>query len=58
MSEHAAREAELEPIREAVRALCAEFPANTGARSIASAPNPTEFVQALTKAGFSRGTDS
>ena len=26
MSEHAASDAELEPIREAVRALCAEFP--------------------------------
>ena len=31
-------------IREAVRRLCAAFPANIGGSWIASAPIPTEFV--------------
>ena len=39
-------------IREAVRALCADFPASTGARSTASAPIRPNSSQALTEAGF------
>src|SRR4249920_2053243 len=45
-------EAELEPIREAVRALCAEFPGEYWRKVDRERAYPTEFVQALTKAGF------
>jgi acyl-CoA dehydrogenase len=44
--------AELAPIREAVRALCAEFPGEYWRRVDRERAYPTEFVQALTKAGF------
>ena len=46
-----ANDAELAPIREAVRALCGEFPANTGAVDRERA-YPTAFVEAMTRAGF------
>ena len=39
-------------IREAVRALCAEFPAQYHRRIDAERGYPTEFVEALTKAGW------
>jgi len=39
-------------IRQAVSALCAEFPADITAASIRSAGYPNEFVEALTKAGW------
>src|SRR4249920_4272741 len=45
-------EAELEPIREAVRALCAEFPGEYWRKVDRERAYPTEFVGALTKAGF------
>src|SRR4249920_3620591 len=45
-------EAELEPIREAVRALCAEFPGEYWRKLDRGRAYPTEFVEALTKAGF------
>jgi acyl-CoA dehydrogenase len=45
-------EGELEPIREAVRALCAEFPGEYWRKVDRDRAYPTEFVQALTKAGF------
>jgi acyl-CoA dehydrogenase len=47
-----AHDAELAPIREAVRALCAEFPGEYWRRVDRERAYPTEFVQALTKAGF------
>ena len=52
MSARAANEAELAPIREAVRALCAEFPGEYWRKLDRERAYPTEFVQALTKAGF------
>jgi alkylation response protein AidB-like acyl-CoA dehydrogenase len=52
MSEHASSEAELEPIREAVRALCAEFPGEYWRKTDRERAYPAEFVQALTNAGF------
>ena len=52
MSERAARETELAPIREAVRALCAEFPGEYWRKVDRERAYPTAFVQALTKAGF------
>jgi alkylation response protein AidB-like acyl-CoA dehydrogenase len=52
MSEHATSDAELEPIREAVRALCAEFPGEYWRKTDRERAYPAEFVQALTKAGF------
>ncbi|MBX9841402.1 MAG: acyl-CoA/acyl-ACP dehydrogenase [Xanthobacteraceae bacterium] len=48
----AAHDAELAPIREAVRALCAEFPGEYWRRVDRERAYPTGFVQALTKAGF------
>ena len=48
----AAHDAELAPIREAVRALCAEFPGEYWRKVDRERAYPTEFVQALTKAGF------
>ena len=47
-----ANEAELAPIQEAVRALCAEFPGEYWRKVDRERAYPTEFVQALTKAGF------
>jgi acyl-CoA dehydrogenase len=52
MTARAANEAELAPIREAVRALCAEFPGEYWRKVDRERAYPTEFVQALTKAGF------
>src|SRR6201994_4686340 len=48
----AAHEAELAPIREAVRALCAEFPGEYWRNVDRERAYPGEFVQALTKAGY------
>ncbi|MBX9826412.1 MAG: acyl-CoA/acyl-ACP dehydrogenase [Xanthobacteraceae bacterium] len=48
----AAHDAELAPIREAVQALCAEFPGEYWRRVDRERAYPAEFVQALTKAGF------
>src|ERR1051326_7878562 len=45
-------QAELAPIREAVRALCAEFPGEYWRKVDRERAYPTEFVEALTKAGF------
>ncbi len=39
---------ELAAIRDAVRALCANFPGSTGVRSIVERAYPAEFVRALT----------
>jgi acyl-CoA dehydrogenase len=44
--------AELAPIREAVRALCANFPGEYWRRLDRERAYPDEFVAALTKAGF------
>jgi len=44
--------AELAPIREAVRALCADFPGEYWRRLDRERGYPSEFVAALTKAGF------
>jgi len=52
MTERAASEVELEPIREAVRALCAEFPGEYWRNVDRERAYPGEFVQALTKAGY------
>ncbi len=46
------REHELAEIRDAVRACAPTFPASTGATSTATAAIPTEFVRALTEAGY------
>ena len=46
------QDAELEPIREAVRALCAEFPGEYWRKVDRERAYPTEFVTALTNAGF------
>jgi acyl-CoA dehydrogenase len=43
---------ELEPIREAVRALCAEFPGEYWRKVDRERAYPTGFVEALTRAGF------
>jgi alkylation response protein AidB-like acyl-CoA dehydrogenase len=43
---------ELSPIREAVRALCARFPGEYWRALDRERAYPTEFVQALTRAGF------
>ena len=43
---------ELTPIREAVRALCAEFPGEYWRKLDRERAYPSEFVAALTKAGF------
>jgi acyl-CoA dehydrogenase len=48
----AAHDVELAPIREAVRALCAQFPGEYWRKVDRERAYPTEFVQALTKAGF------
>ena len=40
------------PIREAVRALCADFPGEYWRKLDRERAYPTEFVEALTKAGF------
>src|ERR1700761_1881363 len=47
-----AHDTETEPIREAVRALCAEFPGEYWRKVDRERAYPTEFVAALTKAGF------
>src|ERR1700748_1107037 len=47
-----AHDTETEPIREAVRALCAEFPGEYCRKIDRERAYPTEFVEALTKAGF------
>ena len=47
-----AHDAELAPIREAVRALCTGFPGEYWRKVDRERAYPTEFVQALTKAGF------
>src|ERR1700761_5707999 len=47
-----AHDTETEPIREAVRALCAEFPGEYWRKVDRERAYPTEFVEALTKAGF------
>ena len=52
MIARAANEAELVPIREAVRALCAEFSGEYWRKVDRERAYPTEFVEALTKAGF------
>ena len=52
MSERPTSDAELEPIRAAVRALCAEFPGEYWRKVDRDRAYPTEFVAALTKAGF------
>ena len=44
--------ADLAPIREAVRALCADFPGEYWRRLDRERAYPEEFVAALTKAGF------
>ena len=43
---------DLAPIRESVRALCAEFPGEYWRALDRERAYPTEFVDALTKAGF------
>src|ERR1700694_1081384 len=43
---------EIAPIREAVRALCADFPGEYWRRLDRERAYPEEFVAALTKAGF------
>ena len=48
----AAHDAELAPIREAVRALCADFPGEYWRKVDRERAYPAEFVAALTKAGF------
>jgi acyl-CoA dehydrogenase len=52
MSERATRETELEPIREAVRGLCAKFAGEYWRKTDRERAYPEEFVAALTKAGF------
>src|SRR6188474_3247751 len=52
MSKRTTDESELAPIREAVRALCAEFPGEYWRKVDRERAYPTEFVNALTKAGF------
>ena len=53
MSErHATSETELAPIREAVRALCVNFPGEYWRKTDRDRAYPGEFVAALTKAGF------
>jgi len=53
MSErHATSEAELAPISEAVRALCVNFPGEYWRKTDRDRAYPSEFVAALTKAGF------
>src|SRR6187399_3776153 len=52
MSERPTSDAELEPIRAAVRALCADFPGEYWRKVDRERAYPTEFVEALTKAGF------
>src|SRR5262245_23091926 len=47
-----AQDAELAPIREAVRALCADFPGEYWRKVDRERAYPTEFVQALTGTGF------
>ena len=44
--------ADLAPIREAVRVLCADFPGDYWRRLDRERAYPAEFVAALTKAGF------
>jgi acyl-CoA dehydrogenase len=45
-------ETDFAPIRDSVRALCADFPGRIGKNSIASAPIRKNSSRALTKAGF------
>src|ERR1700733_3763583 len=45
-------ETDLTPIRESVRALCADFPGEYWRRLDRERAYPEEFVAALTKAGF------
>src|SRR3982074_792722 len=44
--------ADIAPIREAVRALCADFPGEYWRKLDRERAYPAEFVAALTKAGF------
>src|SRR5712692_1942045 len=43
---------DIAPIREAVRALCADFPGKYWRKLDRERAYPAEFVEALTKAGF------
>ena len=52
MTERKTSEAEHAPIREAVRALCADFPGEYWRKLDRERAYPSEFVAALTKAGF------
>lgn len=55
VNEHAspqAADADIAPIREAVRALCADFPGEYWRALDRERAYPTEFVKALTNAGF------
>lgn len=52
MNERATRDAELAPIRTAVRALCAAFPGEYWRELDRVRGYPNEFVAALTKAGY------
>ena len=47
-----AHDAELAPVREAVRALCADFPGEYWRKVDRERAYPAEFVAALTEAGF------
>ena len=50
--QHMTEAADLAPIREAVRALCADFPANIGGALDRERAYPDRFRPALTEAGF------
>src|SRR5438128_9235955 len=52
MSDRMSDKDDLAPIREAVRALCKEFPGEYWRTLDRERGYPTEFVAALTKAGF------
>ena len=52
MSSTTASHDEIAPIREAVRALCADFPGEYWRKLDRERAYPAEFVAALTKAGF------
>src|SRR3954451_4400268 len=52
MSDQVTSDSELAPIREAVRALCAEFPGEYWRRVDRERAYPTEFVDALTAGGW------
>src|SRR6187431_961385 len=52
MSKRTTDESELAPIREAVRALCAEFPGEYWREVDRERAYPSKFVETLTKEGF------